>query len=272
MSLNHNIGALASRSSMYNSSYNLNKSIERLSTGLRINRASDDASGLAISEKLRAQVKGLGAANKNAKTAINVLSIAEGALNEVSAIAQRMRELSVQAADDSLTSEDRGYLNQEFDQLKSEITRISDTTEFNGSKLLDGTFSNKDFQIGANNSTNDRLNVSVDDLDSTAIGIGNSDISSKANAQAAIDALDSAINSVNSQRSDIGAYVNRLEHTITNNDLSALNTQAAESAIRDVDIGEELANKTKNEILMQAGQMALQSSFQQQQMIGRLLG
>lgn len=272
MSIMNNIGSISSRNSLYNSSYGLGKSIEKLSTGLRINRASDDASGLAVSEKLRSQVNGMTMASKNAKTGMNVLNIAEGALNEVSSIAQRMRELAVQASDDSLTSTDRGYLNQEFTQLQTEINRISDTTEFNGTKLLDGTFAGKDIQIGSNNSANDRLTVTISDLDTAGLGIGSSSLGSKTNAQSAIDALDDAIGSINTQRSDIGSYVNRLEHTITNLSVGIQNTTSAESSIRDVDIAEEIANKTKNEILTQAGQMALQSSFNQQQLMARLLG
>ena len=253
MRINHNIASIGAQNSLYASTYQMQKSIEKLSTGLRINRASDDAAGLAVSENLRARIRGYKMADRNAQDGMSALQIAEGALNEVSAILQRMRELSVEAATDTLTNTDRGYLNAEFVQLKSEIDRIVNVTEFNGMKMLDGTWSNKDFQIGANNSTNDRLTTTISSMSSTSLGIDDDTIDTKTHAQSAISALDNAINSVNRQRSDIGAWINRLEHTVVNLKNSALNTQAAESLIRDVDVGEEMANFTKLQILSQAG-------------------
>ena len=243
---------MGAQNSLHTSNYGMQKSIEKLSTGLRINRASDDAAGLSVSENLRAQVNGLQMADRNAQDGISAMQVAEGALNEVSAIMQRMRELSVESATDTLTDTDRGYLNEEFSQLSSEITRIADVTEFNGTNLLNGDWSGKEIQIGANNSDNDRLNTTIGTM--TAAGVGaTGDISSKTGAQTAIDSLDGAIDSVNAQRSTIGSYVNRLEHTVTNLKNSALNMQAAESQVRDVDVGNEMANFTKLQILSQAG-------------------
>jgi len=253
MIINNNIPSLGAQNALYFNTYQMQKSIEKLSTGLRINRASDDAAGLAVSENLRAKIRGYKMADRNAQDGISALQIAEGSLNEVSSILQRMRELAVQAATDTLTDTERGYLNQEFVELKSEVDRIINVTEFNGQKLLDGSFSNKDFQVGANNSTNDRLTVTISAMSTTSLGIDDDTIDTKTNAQSAISALDDAIDSVNNQRATIGAYVNRLEHTIANLKNAQLNTQAAESLIRDVDVGEEMANFTRLQILAQTG-------------------
>ena len=253
MIINHNIASMGAQNSLHTSNYGMQKSIEKLSTGLRINRASDDAAGLSVSENLRAQVRGLGMADRNAQDGISAMQVAEGALNEVSAIIQRMRELSVESATDTLTDTDRGYLDEEFGQLNDEITRIASVTEFNGMKLLDGTWTGKELQVGANNSDDDRLVTTIGSMSSTGLGINAETIATKTGAQDAIDALDIAIDSVNSQRSTIGSYVNRLEHTVTNLKNSALNMQAAESQVRDVDVGNEMANFTKLQILSQAG-------------------
>ena len=275
MIINHNIASMNAQNSSYTSNYAMQKSIEKLSTGLRVNRASDDAAGLSVSENLRAQVKGLQMADRNAQDGISAMQIAEGALNEVSAILQRMRELSVESATETYTNTDRGYLNQEFEQLSKEITRIAEVTEFNGMKLLNGDWKDKDLQIGANNSTDDRLVTSIGKITAMSLGIevrtdaavnsttaatdaAKTDtaqvaIHNKTYAQQAITELDEAINTVNEQRSDIGSYVNRLEHTVANLKNSALNMQAAESQIRDTDIGNEMANFTKLQVLSQAG-------------------
>jgi len=253
MVINNNIASMGAQNALHSSSYGMQKSIEKLSTGLRINRASDDAAGLSVSENLRSQVKGLQMADRNAQDGISAMQVAEGSLNEVSSILQRMRELSVESASDTLTNTDRGYLNQEFDQLTSEVNRIVSVSEFNGTQLLNGAWSGKDIQIGSNNSSNDRLTTTISSITSTSLGINTTAIDNKTSSQAAIGALDTAIDSVNSQRSNIGAYVNRLEHTVANLKNSALNMQAAESQVRDVDVGSEMANFTKLQILSQAG-------------------
>ncbi len=265
MVINHNIASIGAQNSLHASNYGMGKSIEKLSTGLRINRASDDAAGLSVSENLRAQVKGLQMADRNAQDGISAMQIAEGSLNEVSSILQRMRELSVESATDTLTNTDRGYLDQEFTQLTSEIDRIVSVTEFNGEKLLNGNWSGKDLQIGSNNSANDRLTTTINSLSSTQLGVSTDTIDTKTTAQLSIDALDTAIDSVNKQRSDIGSYVNRLEHTVANLKNSALNMQAAESQVRDVDVGNEMANFTKLQILSQAGTSMLSQANQSTQ-------
>jgi len=251
--INQNVLSTSTYGALSQTSGRLEKSIQKLSSGLRINSAADDPSGLAMSQRLKTQFKGLDRAVMNSQDAISYMQTAESALNETPSILQRMRELAVQSSSDTLTNTERGYLNQEFIQLKSEVDRIVSVSEFNGQKLLDGSFTNKDIQIGANNSSNDRLTVTISSISTTSIGIDGDTIDTKTNAQSAIDALDDAIDSVNSQRSAIGAYVNRLEHTITNLKNAQLNTQAAESLIRDVDVGEEMANFTKTQILVQAG-------------------
>ncbi len=267
MIINHNIASIGAQNSAYTSNYGMQKSMEKLSTGLRINRASDDAAGLSVSENLRAQVNGLQQADRNAQDGISAMQVAEGALNEVSAILQRMRELSVQSSTDTLTNTDRGYLNQEFTQLTAEMDRIAAVTEFNGMPLLDGTWQGKDLQIGANNSGDDRLTTTIDKMTTEGLELTNAKIGLKADANSAIDLLDTAIDKVNSQRSDIGSYVNRLEHTVANLKNSALNMQAAESQIRDVDVGNEMANFTKLQILSQAGTSMLGQANQVPQQV-----
>lgn len=257
MRVNTNIASISAQNALYESSYAMEKSIEKLSTGLRINRASDDAAGLAVSENLRAQVRGLKMSSRNAQDGISALQIGEGSLNEVSSISQRMRELAVEASTDTLTNTERGYLNQEYSQLTTEIDRIINVSEFNGEKLLNGNWANKTLQIGANNSTNDQMTIAITSMTSTSIGINSTSIGTASNAQSAISSLDTAIDSVSSQRSNIGAYVNRLEHTVNNLNNSNLNVQSAESQIRDVDVGEEMANFTKTQILTQTGMAML---------------
>ena len=269
MVINHNIASIGAQNSLHASNYGMQKSIEKLSTGLRINRASDDAAGLSVSENLRAQVKGLKMADRNAQDGISAMQIAEGSLNEVSAILQRMRELSVEGATDTLTDTDRGYLNQEYTQLTAEVDRIMEATEFNGMQLLNGNWTGKDLQIGANNTDNDRLTTTITTISSTSLGIDTGTIadgiSTRTASRQAMDALDNAIDSVNSQRSDIGSYVNRLEHSVANLKNSALNMQAAESQVRDVDVGNEMANFTKLQILSQAGTSMLSQANQSTQ-------
>ena len=291
MVINHNIASMNAQSSLYTSNYHMQKSIEKLSTGLRINRASDDAAGLSVSENLRAQVRGLQMADRNAQDGISAMQIAEGALNEVSAILQRMREISVESATETYTNTDRGYLNQEFAHLSEEITRITKTTEFNGIKLLDGSWKDRDLQVGSNNSTDDRLTTSITSINAISLGIaiktnaaetaGAADATTAANsttgaqvaihnktfAQQAITELDEALDTVNQQRSKIGSYVNRLEHTVANLKNSALNMQAAESQIRDTDVGNEMANFTKLQILSQAGTSMLGQANQVPQQV-----
>ena len=253
----------------------LGKSLERLSTGLRINRASDDAAGLSISEQLRTQVRGSHVAIRNANDGMALLRIAEGAANEISAMLQRMRELAIQSANDTLTSTERGYTNQEVQKLMEEIQRISVSTQYNGMTLLDGgdnSFgvvggTNSILHIGANNNhgnvsgTVDTMKLAVGSLTLGAIGLtlaaagfaSSTAVTSQAASFAAISSIDNALHSVNSVRSDLGSYMNRLDHAINNLSVQESNMQGAESTIRDADFAFETTQFTKNQILMQAG-------------------
>jgi flagellin len=266
MRINNNISAMITQSALYQTSQSLSKSLERLSTGLRINRASDDAAGLGVSENLRTQVNGTAQASRNAQDGIAALNVAEGAANEVSSILQRMRELAVQSANDTLTSTERGYTNSEYQALSNEIDRISKVTNYNRQELL-STTANRFGQTGsvlwidANHSVGvDSITVTIDTLTTGALKIGTfgvaggaaTYVSDQATAVTAISALDIAINSVNTMRANIGAFVNRLEHAINNLSVSNTNQQAAESKIRDVDFASETSNYTKNQILMQS--------------------
>jgi flagellin len=262
---------MITQSSLYQVNQQMNQSLEKLSTGLRINRASDDAAGLGVSENLRTQVNGTAQATKNAQDGIAALNVAEGAANEVSSILQRMRELAVQSSNDTLTSTERSYTDSEFQALSSEIDRISQVTNYNRQELLStaagrfglstGAGSGSVLWVDANNQVGrDSITITIDTLTTGALGIGTFGgagvaqyLTSQLKAVVAISALDSAINSVNTMRSDMGAYVNRLEHAINNLNVSNTNQQAAESQIRDVDFAAETSKFTRNQILMQSG-------------------
>lgn len=245
------------------------KSLEKLSSGLRINRAGDDAAGLAISEKMRGQIRGLDMASKNAQDGISLIQTAEGALNETHSILQRMRELAVQSASDTNTDADRKELQKEVTALISEIKRISTDTEFNTQKLLDGTFTGKLIHIGAN--SGQVLTISIGNMAAAALGLSGLSISSQAGADAAIKTINDAISKVSSQRADLGAIQNRLEHTINNLGTASENLSAAESRIRDVDMAKEMMEFTKNNILTQAAQAMLAQANQIPQGVLQLL-
>lgn len=377
MRINHNIAALNTYRQLNSATGSQSKSMEKLSSGLRINRAGDDAAGLAISEKMRGQIRGLDMASKNAQDGISLIQTAEGALNETHDILQRMRELAVQSSNDSNTDTDRGELQKEMDQLIEEIDRIGNTTEFNTKKLIDGSlsgtssttesvaFDNKDnsfasvaittagtsedntynvkvtgivrdaagaitgydlswedkagttgtatnvaaggtqaigsftltlgasvnvgdeatfsaksstfdntdsslsLQIGANSSQT--MNVSIGDMRAAALNVEDIDVTSSQSSQSATTAINQAIESVSAQRSKLGAFQNRLEHTINNLGTSSENLTAAESRIRDVDMAKEMMNQTKNSILSQAAQAMLAQANQQPQGVLQLL-
>jgi flagellin len=238
----------------------LGTSVERLSSGLRVNSAKDDAAGLAISMKLTAHVRSLNQAVRNAQDGISVVQTAEGGMNEIHNILTRMRELSIQAANGLLSSADRVALNNEFQDLKSEITRISDTTEFNGLKLLDGTLSASgvSLQVGINNTANDRIAITgttFGDIDASALGLGGtqSSIETAGNAQSMLALVDSAIATVSTRRGNLGGVQNRIGSTIANLQIASENLSAANSRIADADFAIETANLTKNQIILQAG-------------------
>ncbi|GEL78706.1 flagellin N-terminal helical domain-containing protein [Tenuibacillus multivorans] len=245
MRINHNIAALNTHNQLTNNTNNVQSSLEKLSSGLQINRAGDDAAGLAISEKMRGQIRGLDMATKNAQDGISLIQTAEGALNETHSILQRMRELSVQAANDTNDTVDRDALQEEVDQLVEEIDRIADTTEFNGMNLINGDLDEGGelgeltLQIGANE--DQELVVEIGDMEASELGesgVDAIDLSSYENADTAIGEIDDAIEAVSTQRSELGAVQNRLEHTINNLSTASENLTAAESRIRDVDHAE----------------------------------
>ncbi|MDE4085025.1 flagellin [Planococcus maritimus] len=236
MIINHNIAALNTHRQMGTAQSAQMNNMEKLSSGLRINSAKDDAAGLSISEKMRGQIRGLEQGSRNAQDGISMLQTAEGALNETHDILQRMRELSVQASSDTNVAEDRTALDTEYQALAAEITRISDHTEFNKQKLWDGTTTTVDFQIGAN--VGQTISYTFSDKDAAALTGGVGDLLTKTSSQTALGAIDTAIATVSTERSKLGSTQNRLEHTINNLNTSSENITAAESRIRDVDYAE----------------------------------
>ncbi|MEB6114196.1 flagellin [Kurthia gibsonii] len=273
MRIQHNIAALNTHRNLGANQAAASKNLEKLSSGFKINRAGDDAAGLAISEKMRGQISGLNMASKNANDGISLIQTAEGALNETHSILQRMRELAVQSRNDTNVDTDRGNLNDEITQLKSEIDRIATTTEFNTKKLLDGSLSGTSgqatFQIGANGGQT--MTLAISGMAASSLAVSDVDISSGGNASDAIKTIDTAIASVSKQRSKLGAVQNRLEHTINNLGASSENLTAAESRIRDTDMAAEMMAFTKNNILTQAAQSMLAQANQQPQGVLQLL-
>ncbi|SDW20956.1 flagellin [Lachnospiraceae bacterium KHCPX20] len=246
------------------------KSTEKLSSGYRINRAGDDAAGLAISEKMRSQVRGLDKASTNAQDGISAIQTAEGALNETHSILQRMNELATQAANDTNTSQDRSQIQLEMDQLVSEIDRIQSTTQFNTQNLLDGSFTSKNLQVGALSGQSITLNIS--NMNASSLGVSGVTVSSFSAAGETMSKVQAAIDAVSTQRATLGAVQNRLEHTIANLDTTSENTSAAESRIRDTDMAKEMVSYSKNNILAQAGQSMLAQANQSNQGVLSLLG
>ncbi len=285
MRINHNIGSMITANALGTASAGLSKSLEKLSTGLRINSASDDAAGLSVSETLRTQVRGLNRAKANAEDGIALLQIAEGAANEMSSMLQRMRELAIQAANDTLTTTDRSYVSQEFISLQDEIDRIGNSAQYNGQTLLLGA-AGKSFgsssscvlHIGANGkSGTDTISITIDALTTGTLGIssagtGQVGVTTQASATSAIATIDDAIKSVNNMRSDVGAYVNRLEHAIATISNMEFNTQDAESRIRDADFAAETTTFTKQQILTQSATSMLAQANQVPQSVLGLLG
>jgi len=272
MRINHNITALNAYRQLSINNTGVQKSLEKLSSGMRINRAGDDAAGLAISEKMRGQIRGLAMASKNAQDAISLIQTAEGALNETHAILQRMRELAVQAANDTNNDEDdRNALQQELEQLLAEIDRIANDTEFNTKKLLDGTLATTGlvFHIGANEDQS--ITLTINDMSASSLSVSELSIGTQASADAAITTISNAIKKVSDERAKLGAYQNRLEHTINNLEVAAENLTAAESRIRDVDMAKEMMEFTKQTILQQAATAMLAQANQLPQAVLQLL-
>jgi flagellin len=270
MVVQHNMQAMNTNRQLGITTGQQAKSTEKLSSGYRVNRAADDAAGLAISEKMRSTIRGLDRASTNASDGISVVQTAEGALNEVHSILQRMNELATQAANDTNTSTDRSQIQLEIDQLTSEINRISSTTQFNTMNLLDGSFTSKNLQVGSLSGQKIELNISS--MSASAIGVSGLKVSSFAKAGSAMSRIQAAIDKVSTQRATLGAVQNRLEHTIANLDTTSENTSASESRIRDTDMAKEMVTYSKNNILAQAGQSMLAQANQSTQGVLSILG
>jgi len=271
--VNTNTASINAQRNLSSVTDRLSTNFRRLSTGLRISTAADDAAGLAISERLRSQVRSLDQAKRNANDGISLVQTAEGALNEVNSVLTRLRELSIQAANGSVSNQDKDTLNEEFTSLVDEIDRIAQSTEFNGINLLDGSSASVSFQVGYGTTAGvDTLDVTLQAADETALGLDSLDISSTGNTSTAIAAIDTAINTVSSLRGSLGAAQNRLGSTINNLAIQTENLSAAESRIRDVDVAYETAQLTRNSILQQASISVLAQANAQPQAALALLG
>ncbi|MBV2168956.1 MAG: flagellin FliC [Bdellovibrio sp.] len=270
-----NVAALNAQKNLYMTQINANRSMARLASGFRINQAADDAAGLAISENLKGQIRGLRQANRNANDGISLVQVAEGSLNEVSNMLIRLRELGVQASSDTIGETERKFLDVEYQQLKSEIQRITEATTYNGYELLNGTGGMIDIQVGTNNDPfRDRIsfnsgaaNASVD-----ALGLTAESVATKEGAQLSLDTIDQAMTSVNAIRANFGALQNRLVSTSNNLLIADENLSAANSRIRDTDVASETSEMTRNNILLQAGISVLGQANQSQQLALKLLG
>ena len=276
MIVQHNMTALNANRQLGVTNTNLARSTEKLSSGYRINRASDDAAGLSISEKMRGQIRGLKQASTNAQDGQSLIQTAEGAMNEIHSVLQRMRELTVQAKNDTYLQEDRAKIKTEVDQLQSEITRIATQTQFNKMNLLTGSYKSMQFQVGANDNqviklSIGRLTASVLGVEGVASAIGNTRVSKGSIIGNQLLTIDEAITTVSTARSNLGAISNRLDHTIANADNMAENLQSSESKIRDVNIASEMVSYSSMSILQQAGQSMLSHANQATQGVLSLL-
>lgn len=270
MVVQHNLTAANTNRQLGITTNGLQKSTEKLSSGYKINRAADDAAGLSISEKMRNQIRGLNKASDNAQDGISLVQTAEGALNEVHSMLQRMSELAVQASNDTNQTVDRAALQSEVVQLQQEINRVADTTQFNKQNILNGDFQNKNLQVGAN--AGQSIGVSITGIKTTCTdALNGTSVDTYANAQTAITNIQTSITALSTQRSTLGAIQNRLEHTTANLDNISENTQSAESRIRDTDMAEEMVQYSKNNILQQAGQSMLAQANQANQGVLSLL-
>ncbi|PLR82579.1 flagellin [Bacillus canaveralius] len=272
MRINHNISAMNTHRQLTFNNSNAAKSMEKLSSGYRINRGADDAAGLAISEKMRNQIRGLDQASKNSQDAISLIQTAEGALNETHSMLQRMAELTTQAANETITKSDADKIQAEITQLTNQIDSIAGQTKFNTKALLNSDSAILTFQVGANGA--ETISLSLKDATATGLGVNTLTALDGTNAVASANLIkiQDAINEVSEARSNFGSVQNRLEHTINNLGTTSENLQAAESRIRDVDMAQEMMNMTKNNILTQAAQAMLAQANQQPQGVLQLLG
>lgn len=272
MFINTNVGALNANRNLNFNNTQMGKTMEKLSSGYRINRAADDAAGLAISEKMRFQINGLTQAQRNAQDGISLIQTAEGALTEVHSMLQRLNTLANQAANGTYDSTDRNKIQLEVDELVGEISNIAATVNFNGIQLLDGTVNKVDFQIGSDADTT--ISIDLKAMTTTALKIGSLSVSGAdaTKANEAIKAVKSAISTVSTQRATFGAVQNRLEHTVNNLGVMVENLSASESRIRDADMATEMTSFTKNQILVQAGTAMLAQANSSPQSVLKLLG
>jgi len=286
MIINHNMSAMFAQNQLKSTNNALQGNIEKLSSGLRINRAGDDASGLAVSEKMRAQIRGLNQASRNAENGISFIQTTEGYLQESQDIMHRMRELAVQSANGIYSDEDRMQIQVEISQLVDEIDRIASHAQFNGMNMLTGRFAAESgentvtasmwFHIGANMDQREQVFIGTmtsDALGMRQVGTGETiSMETPETANRSIGTIDAALRTINKQRADLGAYQNRLEHAVRGIDVGAENLQAAESQIRDVDMAKEMVDYTKNQILQQAGNAMLAQANTKTQSVLQLLG
>ena len=276
MVVQHNMQAMNANRTLGITTDSQKKVTEKLSSGYKVNRAADDAAGLTISEKMRSQIRGLTQASSNAQDGVSCVQTAEGALAEVHSMLQRMNELAVKAANGTNTSADRLAIQKEVSALSSEISRVAQSTQFNTLNLLNGSFSaGKTLQVGTANVPQQRITIKISAMNATKLGVKagkDVDLKTQTNAQKAISKITQAIAKVSSQRSDLGAVQNRLEHTIANLDNVVENTTAAESQIRDTDMAKTMVEYTKNNILAQAGTSMLAQANQSTQNVLSLLG
>lgn len=273
MIINTNVSAINAQRNLSMTNEKMGKTLEKLSSGLRINRAADDAAGLAVSEEMRTQIRGMKVASRNALDGVSLVQVADGALGGVNDMLQRIRDLAVQASNGTLTDQQRGNLDQEVQSVVSELARVATDTEFNGIKILSGSVASAasavTLQVGANSSQVIAFTIAT--MTASDLGISGIAVSTAASATAAIPSLDAAIRSVNSQRASMGAIQNRLEQTISRLDLTSENLQAAESRIRDADMASEMIDFTRNQILQQSGTAMLAQANQAPQSILKLL-
>lgn len=277
LAINTNVGSLTAQRNLQKTARGLHQSISRLSSGTRVNSAADNAAGMAVSENMRAQLKGFQQAMRNANDGVAVLQTAESGYQSLSDLLVRMRELAVQAANDSVSDTERGYLNTEFSDLIDEMDRISSVVEYNGIQLLDGTAGSAGnglmvFQVGTRDSANDRIQIQLDAQDSTTLGVNADTISSQSDAQSAITAIDSALEILSTDRAQIGSTINTLNVAVDGLGSSIENYGTAMSQIKDTDMADESSAFSKSNVLQQAGVAMLSQANQTPNLVMRLLG
>ncbi len=272
LSINTNPTSLNAQRNLGNSQMKLSQNLARLSSGLRINQAADDAAGLGISEKMRAQVRGLAQASRNANDGVSMIQVAEGAMNEQAGILTRLRELAVQSANGTLGATERGYITTEATEAISELDRISAVTDFNGVKMLGANAGVQTMQVGTSSSANDQIDITFTQTDSATLFGAAVNLGSAATSRTALDTIDTAISSLSTSRAAVGASQNRLVVTMNNLSVAKENIASAESRIRDVDVAEETAAMTRNQILSQAGVSVLAQANQLPSAALKLLG